>query len=280
MTLKQAMLTLLAALALVFPMGKTHAQSALGAQSANQDPARLTLHGGWAETDGTRFAGLRMELEPGWKTYWRSPGAMGIPPHFDWTGSENVADIEISWPAPSVFYTFGEQNIGYKDRLVMPFHVTPKDKSAPIRLQLSIFYGLCQDVCIPARDDMAIEIAPDGRKDGAVFIRNALALVPSRDVASHITSVTCVISGAGEDRQFEARITFADPLTTTPHVIPEGPDDVLFGRIVSDVKGREVIAAGYVRTSEGGWIDRNSVNLTLLNTGGPALHIDGCALAG
>ena len=34
---------------------------------------------GWIASDGTRVAGLALELEDGWKTYWRSPSASGFP---------------------------------------------------------------------------------------------------------------------------------------------------------------------------------------------------------
>jgi DsbC/DsbD-like thiol-disulfide interchange protein len=33
-------------------------------------------------------AGILVELEPDWKTYWRVPGDSGIPPQFDWAGSK------------------------------------------------------------------------------------------------------------------------------------------------------------------------------------------------
>ena len=43
---------------------------------------------GWVTPDGARMTALQVELEPGWKTYWRSPGDAGIPPHFDWQAAE------------------------------------------------------------------------------------------------------------------------------------------------------------------------------------------------
>ena len=47
--------------------------------------------------DGKSFdAGLQIELEPGWKTYWRSPGSSGLPPQFSFSGSTNVAAFDVS----------------------------------------------------------------------------------------------------------------------------------------------------------------------------------------
>ena len=38
---------------------------------------------GWQRTDGKHVSALHIELNDGWKTYWRAPGDAGIPPHFD-----------------------------------------------------------------------------------------------------------------------------------------------------------------------------------------------------
>ncbi len=40
-------------------------------------------------------AGVQIELDPKWKTYWRFPGGSGIPTQFDWSGSKNVKSFEI-----------------------------------------------------------------------------------------------------------------------------------------------------------------------------------------
>lgn len=47
------------------------------------------------------WLGVDLNLGPGWKTYWKSPGDAGLPTEFDWSGSSNVIDAEVQWPAPS-----------------------------------------------------------------------------------------------------------------------------------------------------------------------------------
>ena len=51
---------------------------------------------------GEWLAGIEIALDPGFKTYWRNPGESGLPPRFDWSGSENVKSVDIRWPAPRV----------------------------------------------------------------------------------------------------------------------------------------------------------------------------------
>src|ERR1700752_3273205 len=46
------------------------------------------------------LGGIGFQIEPGWKTYWRTPGDSGVPPRIDFTKSENVDSVTILWPAP------------------------------------------------------------------------------------------------------------------------------------------------------------------------------------
>ena len=55
----------------------------------------ITAENGIAPGAGTVSAGLALVLGEGWKTYWRTPGEVGFPPEIDWTGSRNVAEVEL-----------------------------------------------------------------------------------------------------------------------------------------------------------------------------------------
>ena len=52
------------------------------------------LAGGYSA--GRHRAGLLIELDGLWKTYWRVPGDAGIPPQLDWSGSQNAAAIDVT----------------------------------------------------------------------------------------------------------------------------------------------------------------------------------------
>jgi DsbC/DsbD-like thiol-disulfide interchange protein len=79
------------------------------------------------------------------------PGDSGIPPQFDWAGSENSASIEVGFPVPRRFNDAGGETIGYHDQVVFPVFVKPEKRDAAVRLQLSMFFAVCRDVCIPAK---------------------------------------------------------------------------------------------------------------------------------
>ncbi|SDD96782.1 Thiol-disulfide interchange protein, contains DsbC and DsbD domains [Paracoccus isoporae] len=105
---------------------------------------------GWTDAAGNRIAALELVLEPGWKTYWRSPGDAGLPPEFDWMGS-NIAEVAFHWPAPEIIDSDGLRTLGYHDRLVLPFTVTPQDPDRPVGISAQVTFGLCENICIPAQ---------------------------------------------------------------------------------------------------------------------------------
>ena len=94
-------------------MIKTAATLALLAAPAlattQDDVLSAQLRPGWQMENGGHMAAVELQLAPGWKTYWRSPGDAGIPPTFDWSGSDNVRSVRIHWPAPLVFDANGMQ---------------------------------------------------------------------------------------------------------------------------------------------------------------------------
>ena len=58
---------------------------------------------GPADEDGTLRGALEIQLEPGWKTYWRDPGDSGVPPALQATADVPLEGIDIGFPAPRRF---------------------------------------------------------------------------------------------------------------------------------------------------------------------------------
>lgn len=117
-----------------------------------------------SQSDTIRL-GLEYELQPDWKIYWRSAGDAGFPPQLDWTGSENVGNAEILWPAPHRFSIFGLETFGYKNQIILPIDVAIPDPSQPVSVRLNVDYLVCSDICIPATATFNLDI-PAGAADG------------------------------------------------------------------------------------------------------------------
>ena len=112
-------------------------------------PYKVSMLSGGQEGDKWQ-AGVLIELEPGWKTYWRVPGDTGIPPQFDWAGSKNADVVEVGYPVPTRFQDAGGESIGYHDKVMFPFMVKPVKPGEMVHLQLGMFFAVCKEICIPA----------------------------------------------------------------------------------------------------------------------------------
>jgi suppressor for copper-sensitivity B len=115
----------------------------------------------------TVSAGLAIEMAPGWKTYWRSPGEVGLPPELNWEGSANVAGVDLAYPAPTRFTAFEIENFGYGDEVVFPLTVRLDEPGAPARLNLRADLLVCADVCIPETVELALDLPAGGGLDAA-----------------------------------------------------------------------------------------------------------------
>lgn len=151
-------------------------------------PARVRLLVGQSENQLTWMAGVELSLQPGWKTYWRSPGGSGIPPLFDWSGSTNLRRATINFPAPTLLGEGDGAFLGYTGQIVFPVAVEPIDPARRVDLALDLSYGLCSKVCIPAENRMRRQIGQtaEDEQDNALLQR-FMARVPQKLPAGSVT---------------------------------------------------------------------------------------------
>nr|WP_321462585.1 protein-disulfide reductase DsbD domain-containing protein [uncultured Cohaesibacter sp.] len=148
----------------------------------------------WHETEGGRMrlvsagtqdgrlkAGLEIELDEGWKTYWKVPGDAGLPPSFNLSASTNAADIETLWPVPHRIKAGSTEILGYKDAIIFPFLITPQNRNKPVTLDLAAQVGLCAELCVPLYAELSLEIPANGSHDMGteLLIDRDMALVPT-----------------------------------------------------------------------------------------------------
>jgi DsbC/DsbD-like thiol-disulfide interchange protein len=130
----------------------------------------------------TLTAGIQLELNKGWKTYWRNPGDAGLPPSFDWSGSGNLKSAQVLWPAPErIADPFGS-TIGYHNEVVFPVAVEPKEQGRPVDLKLELSFAVCKDICAPASAKLALRLEPAGSESAAhdTLVSKYLKRVPVR----------------------------------------------------------------------------------------------------
>ena len=165
---------------------------------------RLML--GWRMENGHHMAALRLRLDPGWKTYWRVPGDAGIPPRFDWSGSDNVGAVTVHWPVPRIFDQNGMRSVGYAGEVVMPVEIVPARPGEPIALQGRIDIGVCQDVCMPVALAVNASLPSEGVAAGSGDIRAALANRPMSAGEAGVGNVTCGVEPISDGMRVTVRV--------------------------------------------------------------------------
>jgi DsbC/DsbD-like thiol-disulfide interchange protein len=124
------------------------------------------------------LGGIAFQLEPGWKTYWRTPGDSGVPPRFDFSKSDNIEAVTVLWPAPTKFDDgAGGHSLGYHDQIVLPLRIVAKNADKPVTLRADVNYAVCAKLCIPVEANAELPFTSvASTEDSALFA--ALDTVP------------------------------------------------------------------------------------------------------
>ena len=250
------------AVAATLPAAPSAAQSGRGSPVLNTE-----ILPGWTRRDGTRIAALRIQLQPGWHTYWRIPGEAGIAPRLDWSRSQNVAAIQPIWPRPQVFDQNGMESFGYENELLLPIAITPRNPDRPMAVMGDLTIGVCRDTCVPV--DLSVSGALRGAGGADASIQAALDSAARPGDSAGLTRATCHLEPTARGAELTLRATL--PRTgREEHIIVELPGT---GYWVSDShtwrEGGDLVAEARVRAPAHApvSIDRASLAFTVLSEG-------------
>jgi len=171
----------------------------------------------------TWLAGIEIALDPGFKTYWRSPGETGLPPSFDWSASENVAHIEVQWPAPKRQEDAAGIAYVYSHEVVLPVLVKPKAADKPVKLALTVDYGICKDICIPAHADLNLPLTDTG--PDRAEIERAMAKVPRKQALGDKGDLAVLSAHAKGGDKPALTVSVRAPAGTKPVLFAEAPEN-------------------------------------------------------
>jgi len=223
-----------AALSVACGTRAVHAEDASPWQRDSHSAVRL-LAG--SRSGAVLLGGIAIQLQPGWKTYWRTPGDSGVPPRFDFSRSENVEAVTVMWPAPMKFDDgAGGVSLGYKHQVVLPLRIVAKNADRPLTLRAEINYAVCEKLCIPVEASAELPFASvASTEDGALSA--ALDTVPKpanigdpnpltiRDVKRQgsTTVLVDVSAPAGKDVSLFVEGPTPDWALPVPKLVENGP---------------------------------------------------------
>ena len=187
---------------LILPILGSHSAIAAASDWAASAEARARLI---SASDATgdqaklRF-GLEIALQPGWKTYWRTPGEGGFPPRLEWAGSSNLAKAELFYPAPKRFQILGIDSVGYTEHVIYPLTITPARPGEAMTANLTLDYLTCSEICIPqhAKLSLTIPAGPAAPSAEAFAIDQARGQLPGPAIPGFQVVAAAVAAGDGD----------------------------------------------------------------------------------
>ncbi len=199
---------------------------ALEARAQDASPWQRDGHSAVRLLAGSRsgpvlMGGIAFQLQPGWKTYWRTPGDSGVPPRFDFSKSENIEAVTVLWPAPMKFDDgAGGYSLGYNNQVVLPLRIVAKNADKPVTLRADINYAVCEKLCIPVEASAELAIASvASTEDSALFA--ALDTVPKPANVGDPNPLT--IRDVKRDGKSTVMVDVAVPDTRAVDLFVEGP---------------------------------------------------------
>jgi len=121
---------------------------------------RLILSANPAQPGDTIWVGVDLQMEPGWHTYWKNPGAAGMATKIEWELPPGVTAGDIQWPLPEKLPPVEVTTYGYNDEvmLLVPLKLDAGLNPGPLDLKAKVSWLECKEQCVPGSADAAITL--------------------------------------------------------------------------------------------------------------------------
>ena len=172
------MRTLLPFLALAAVAG---AQSPLPADPSPHSDARLVADASRVAAGDAVEVALEITVDDGWHIYWVNPGDSGQPVAVEWTLPAGAAAGPLRFPPPSLYEEAGIATYAHGGTPSFLTRVeVPATATGEIALRADARWLICADVCLPARQTVALAI-PVGPTVRTGALDAALDALPDPD---------------------------------------------------------------------------------------------------
>lgn len=103
---------------------------------------------------------LHLKQKPGWHTYWKSPGDIGLPTDITWTVPEGATTTPYQYPVPHRYDVQSIISYGYDDQVLFHTDVTlPADLPAgELVLGAQAKWLVCEVMCIPGEAELELPL--------------------------------------------------------------------------------------------------------------------------
>ncbi len=215
---------------------------------------KIEILEGWRKSDGSIVYGLKISLNDGWKTYWHTPGPMGLKPQFNFDGSLNIDSLNVLWPSPKVFGSSGFESIGYENEVILPIITKAKVISDPINIKIKGIIGICYDVCVPIEFEAQSELKIVS-KDINTDLLAALANLPLSPSDIDKNRARCSVTFSPTGFKIEANIPYLENENSNIFFSIKGYQDVV------SIEQPKQFTPGKIISATGEWFDKPNVKI-------------------
>jgi len=144
-----------AALALLFPL------SALADENRVGLSVELVSEVTHIQPGKPFYVGVFIRHEPGFHTYWKQPGIVGVPTSMKWDLPRGWKGGELEYPEPESVLMFTIKAQGYERDVLLQALITPPKKLAPgttITLAGRAVWMCCAQSCHPGFKDLTLTL--------------------------------------------------------------------------------------------------------------------------
>lgn len=161
---------------------------------------------------------LEVQLESGWKTYWRSPGEGGVAPEINW--SPDVGAMAWHWPSPSAFDVAGIHTQGYDKQVVFPIELSSVHAD---RLTGVLTLSTCSNVCILTDYTLDLDLTEPVSADFEWQYNQAMAKIPVG------TGLISSVSSGYHNSQLTISLQKEQGDWVKPNIYLDPPEGMLYG---------------------------------------------------
>ncbi|HXI73284.1 MAG TPA: protein-disulfide reductase DsbD domain-containing protein [Verrucomicrobiae bacterium] len=106
-----------------------------------------------AQPGTTILSGVHLKMDEGWHTYWKNPGAAGLPTKIEWHLPPGVTAGETQWPLPEIIPPTEVTTYGYEGEVVLlvPLTLAADLKPGPLVLKADVSWLECKEQCVPGK---------------------------------------------------------------------------------------------------------------------------------
>jgi thiol:disulfide interchange protein DsbD len=124
---------------------------ALTAHAAPHTRATLIVSADTAKPGDTVLAGVRLQMDPQWHTYWQNPGASGLATKIAWQLPPGITAGPMQWPVPEKLPDEDLTTYIYTNEVVLlvPLKLAADLPAGPLELSGKVSWLECEIQCVP-----------------------------------------------------------------------------------------------------------------------------------